>query len=204
MEVKAKKCKGTGRAIGSGCGNPTKWRKYGLCMDCYKIWLYSTPEGDKVLNSGLKRAKKHVENENKKIKREFKEKNKSITKLKQEARSVFQQWIRMRDANLKCISCGNDSEIWDAGHFKKAELYSGLIFDERNVWKQCRKCNTYLDGNEGEYRKRLIEMFGQEWMDVLDDDAIKLRSYKWTREELIETKEKYKKLLKELNVGENI
>lgn len=133
-----------------------------------------------------------------KVNKERKQANKSIQALIQEARKPFQQWIRIRDANFKCISCGEDSETWDAGHFKKAELYSGLIFDERNVWKQCRKCNKYLNGNEGEYRKRLIERFGQEWMDILDDDAIRLKSYKWEREELKDIKLFYLQKLKQI------
>jgi hypothetical protein len=36
---------------------------------------------------------------------------------------------RLRDANENCISCGgNDKDLWDGGHFKKAEIYSGVIF----------------------------------------------------------------------------
>jgi hypothetical protein len=33
------------------------------------------------------------------------------------------------DANENCISCGgNDKDLWDGGHLKKAEIYSGVIF----------------------------------------------------------------------------
>jgi hypothetical protein len=32
------------------------------------------------------------------------------------------------DANENCISCGgNDKDLWDGGHLKKAEIYSGVI-----------------------------------------------------------------------------
>jgi hypothetical protein len=34
----------------------------------------------------------------------------------------------LRDANENCISCGgNDKDLWDGGHLKKAEIYSGVI-----------------------------------------------------------------------------
>jgi hypothetical protein len=29
-----------------------------------------------------------------------------------------------------CISCGgNEKDLWDGGHFLKAEIYSGVIFN---------------------------------------------------------------------------
>ena len=197
MTPKEKKCKGTGKAKGHGCNTPSLWRKYGLCNDCYRNWLLNTPAGAEIIKKSTLRASRKVKQDHAREHREWKEKNKSIQKLIQDARKPFQQYIRMRDANNKCISCPSvDSDIWDAGHFKKAELYTGMIFDERNCHKQCRKCNVFLDGNEGEYRKRLIEIFGPDWVDKLDDDANARRTYKYSREELIEIKVKYQNLLK--------
>ena len=151
------------------------------------------------IESTLKKVRIQAVKEKSKQKREYKEQNKSIAKLIQEARKPFQQWIRMRDANNACISCGSvDAEIWDAGHLYKAELYSGMIFDDRNCNKQCRKCNTYLDGNEGEYRKRLIQIFGQKWVEDLDLRAEYRKSYKYDRDELNEIKKKYLKLCRSI------
>jgi hypothetical protein len=62
------------------------------------------------------------------------------------------------------------------GHFK-AELYSGLIFDERNVHKQCRKCNRFKNGNELQYRKGLIESYGVEFVDKLETDSITKKEF---------------------------
>ena len=202
IQSNEKKCKGTGKAAGHGCDKLSSKRKYGLCQSCYRDWLLNTEAGkemrQKCTISAKIKVKRDKHKEEVKAKKEFKEKNKSIAALILEARKPYQQWIRMRDANNSCISCGQiDSDIWDAGHFKKAELYTGLIFDERNTAKQCRKCNVYLNGNEGEYRKRLIEKFGPEWVLKLDEDADKLRQYKWSREELIEIKNKYLHKIKE-------
>ena len=205
IQTKEKKCKGTGKASGHGCGELSYRRKNGLCMDgnrCYQSFLLNSDAGKEILSKNTIQATKKVTNERKKEvvqkKKEFKEKNKSIAALILEARKPFQQWIRMRDANCGCASCGQiDSEIWDGGHFKKAELYTGLIFDERNCNKQCRKCNTYLNGNEGEYRKRLIGKHGPGWVLQLDEDADDLRQYSFSREELVEIKNKYLQKIKD-------
>jgi len=207
IQIKERKCKGNGKAFGFGCGNPSKFRKYGLCQSCYRDWLLNSEEGKETLSKNIISAKSKVKRdrhkEDIKAKKEFKEKNKSIAALILEARKPFQQWIRMRDANNACISCGTvNSELIDAGHFKKAELYTGMIFDERNCFSQCRKCNTYLNGNEGEYRKRLIERFGMDWVLQLDEDADRLRQYSWTREELQEIKTKYLLKLKKIRNNE--
>jgi hypothetical protein len=109
----------------------------------------------------------------------------------------FQKWIRLRDANDGCISCDSvNVKIWHAGHYFKAELFTGLIFDEINVNKQCEKCNTFLGGNETGYRKGLIAKYGEKVVKDLELRSNELREYKFTREELKEIKTKYQKLLK--------
>lgn len=194
--MKQKKCKGTRKAIGYGCGKVSYLMRYGLCKQCFIDWLYNTPEGKETLSKTLKTARNKMTKEKASRNREWREKNKSIQKLIQEARKPFQAWIRMRDANKPCISCGSiDSDIYDAGHFYKAEIYSGLIFDEDNVHKQCRKCNTYLDGNDNEYRKGLINRFGNDFVLALDKKAIESRSKKYERDELIQIKNKYQTLI---------
>ena len=189
---KPKKCKGTGRANGHGCGKPSLWRKYGLCRECYPTWLLNTPEGAKVVAKSTITAKKRVEHDKKRKERKWKEDNKSIQKLIGEAKTVFQAYIRMRDANESCISCqSTTAEIWDGGHYKKAEIFSGVIFDERNVHKQCRKCNSFLGGNEAEYRKGLVRKYGENFVQQLEEDATDTRVKKYTREELREIKAHY-------------
>lgn len=135
-----------------------------------------------------------------KEKKVLKEKLKTLTDHEKEAKKVFQKWIRLRDKDKPCASCGTyETDLWDGGHFYKAEIYSGLIFDERNCHKQCRKCNRFLGGNENNYRLGLIERFGEVFVLQLDADAIKLRDHKYTREELKEIKKKYQKKIKEIS-----
>ena len=199
MNPGLKKCKGVGIARGHGCGLVQFRRRYGLGLQCgcYQRWLFETDEGKEVLNKSIVRSKKKVQIQNERKYKEQKERLKSIAKLIQEARKPFQQWIRKRDANYLCICCDKDSETWDSGHYYKAELYSGVIFNELNCNKQTVYCNQYLHGNEGEYRKGLIKRYGLKSVEELDKIAIETKNKKWTREELILIKEKYKRKLKE-------
>lgn len=136
----------------------------------------------------------------KKERKELSEKKKSLltlTQLEHLARKVFQRWIRKRDENLPCISCGcTTAKQWDGGHYLKAELFSGLIFNEANCHKQCSRCNDLYSGNELEYRDGLIKRYGEGY--VIRLEAIKNinRNYKYTREQLIEIRQEYQLKLK--------
>ena len=192
--MKPKKCKGINKAREHpGCGEPSEWRKYGLCRHCFIDWMENFDEGQEYYKSRfIPRIKKQVEKNRKKDQQRQREKLKSIRRLINEARTPFQRWIRFRDANDPCISCGTtDSSIWDAGHYLKAELYTGLIFDEVNVNKQCRKCNSFLGGNESGYRQGLVKKYGEDMVRHLEESADSLRVYKYTREELKAIKKEY-------------
>jgi hypothetical protein len=132
-----------------------------------------------------------------KIKREKLEsldtKKQTYVKKVNAVKVIFQKWIRERDKNEPCISCGAVTAIgFDGGHFYKAENYSGLIFDERNCFRQCQKCNRFLQGNNLEYANRLRLKFGIEWMEQLRLDAYSTKIKKYTDEELEIIKQKYK------------
>jgi len=124
------------------------------------------------------------------------EEQKSYQRVLLDARKYFQQWIRQRDADKPCISCGKHSKLVDAGHYFKAEVYSGLIFNEDNCHSQCRKCNRYKGGNESHYRLGLVERYGEDFVKSLEQIKDENRLKKWTKEELVEIKTKYKTLLK--------
>lgn len=198
MDIKPKKCFAIGKAkTYKGCGKLTKFRKFGLCMNCYAEWLYSTDLGKLELNKAQIRAKKSVELNRKKERSELKESLKSISKIISEIKPIFQKYIRLRDKDFPCISCGTfTANEFHGGHFKKAEIYSGVIFDERNCHKQCKKCNVFLGGNEGDYRVNLVKRFSENYLKELEEYANKTKNHKYTREELKEIKEKYKQKIK--------
>lgn len=91
-----------------------------------------------------------------------------------------------------------ESPIWDAGHYRKAEIYTGVIFDEDNTAKQCRRCNYFLHGNEEQYRKGLIDRIGFDAVVDLEERADLTRMHKWTDEELEAIKKKYREKIADL------
>lgn len=130
----------------------------------------------------------------------IREKLKTLSQYEQEARTVFQKWIRHRDKDLPCISCGRTNAIsWDGGHYFDAGSYSGLIFHEDNVHKQCsRPCNKDLHGNKANYRIGLVNKIGEGRVRWLEENKDSLRVYKFTKEELINIKKEYSQRLKDL------
>lgn len=140
-------------------------------------------------------------NDEKEVKKRVKQMESNVTKLsvyKGLARQTMQRWVRLRDEQLPCISCGTYvTNQWDGGHYYKAELYSGVIFNEINVNKQCCECNgDNMHGNPIEYRKGLIRKYGEAKVMELDVLAIQKKQYSWTRDELIEITNKYKLKIK--------
>lgn len=148
-----------------------------------------------------KNLKKEKELKDWKIEKSIlKENLKTLSQYEAEAKLSFQKYIRLRDAKLPCISCGvTNTELFDGGHYFKAELFSGLIFDERNCHKQCRKCNRFLSGNELQYRVGLINRYGTEFVEQLEADSITKRVYKYTKNELIAKKLQYDIKIKNFN-----
>lgn len=158
---------------------------------------------------GYKCAIQHLKNlKEKKEKKEWnaekvvlRAKLKTLGQFEADAKKSFQKWVRMRDSHMPCVSCGvAETELFDGGHYFKAELFSGLIFDERNCHKQCRKCNRFLNGNELQYRVGLIARYGIEFVSNLEKDSITKREYKFTREELIAKKMQYDIKIKEFKL----
>jgi len=113
------------------------------------------------------------------------------------AQSLFNKFIRLRDRNQPCISCGTVKPVkYDAGHYKTTKAYPELRFDERNCHKQCSKnCNTSLSGNIHEYRNGLIERFDIEIVNYLEGPHEPKR---YTIPELKDLQQHYKQLIKEL------
>lgn len=122
----------------------------------------------------------------------------SLSKLKEKAQMKFNQYIRIRDAKFKCISCGT-APVEQAGHYYARGLYTGLSFTEINVNGQCVKCNSYLHGNLINYRKGLVRKYGAELVASLEAAADKLRLHKWSREELQLIIDKYSQKIKTFN-----
>ena len=185
MKPKIKKCKN------KGCEN--KFEQFNSLIS----WC-SSKCGYELSQVKLKEKESK---EWKQRKNALKDKIKTLSQYEIDAKKSFQKWVRLRDSDLPCISCGNsNAKDWAGGHYFSAGTYSGMMFNERNVHKQCNTyCNMMLSGNLLEYRKGLINRFGNEFVNELESESDAKRSYKYTKHELIAIKLKYDILIKEIN-----
>jgi len=136
-----------------------------------------------------------------------KEKLKTRADHLREAQAAVNEYVRLRDAHLPCISCDstpNDNDLmtgsrWDAGHYRSVGACPELRFEPLNIHRQCVKCNRNLSGNAVEYRIRLVLRIGAEkvaWLEGLHPAC------KYTVEEIKAIKAKYRAKTRELKKGE--
>ncbi|OWO87208.1 NinG family protein [Photorhabdus luminescens] len=105
---------------------------------------------------------------------------KPLSYFKNQAQQAFNEFIRLRDHEQPCISCGetNPPDLfggqWDCGHFLSVGAHPELRFEEKNAYKQCKSCNggsgKFSHKNKTvsqQYEETLIEKFGQELIDWL-------------------------------------
>ena len=103
---------------------------------------------------------------------------KSVGDYVKEAQAAVNKYIRLRDRNKPCVSCGSnpsDSNLmtgsrFDAGHYRSRGSAGHLRFNLLNIHKQCVKCNRFNSGNAVDYRIELINRIGQDNVDKLESD----------------------------------
>ena len=95
--------------------------------------------------------------------REAKVRAKPRSKWLAEAQAAFNRWVRLRDVDRPCISCGTTTAgKWDAGHYRSVGSNPALRFEPLNNHKQCVPCNQHKSGNAIEYRIGLLARIGAE------------------------------------------
>lgn len=131
--------------------------KKGFCsVDCAATW-------------GQKAALTIRERNYRKDKAEARETLKTRSDHATEAQKAFNEYIRLRDHKLPCISCNRHHDgQYHAGHYRSTKAAASLRFNLFNVHKQCQPCNTHLSGNVVEYRINLVKRIGQARVDWLE------------------------------------
>ena len=124
--------------------------------------------------------------------KEFNQQDKSW--LTKEAQRVFNKYIRERDKDLPCISCGNTDRQMHAGHYHTVGGNGNLRFNEDNCHKQCSICNNHKSGNLVAYKDHLISKIGIDRFKALDTKTTK----SYTIDELHDIIIKYKTKIKDL------
>ena len=127
-------------------------------------------------------------------------KKKTLPKLKAELQKVFNEFIRLRDKDKPCISCGQFKDL-QAGHFYCVKGYDGLRYDEDNCFGECSYCNCFDESHLIGYNAHLLERIGLERFKMLQEKAIayKKNGYKWSRSEIEEMIKHYKTRINELS-----
>ena len=130
------------------------------------------------------------------------------------AQTQFNKFIRARDIELPCVSCGaTESEVesqqgwkvggaWDCGHYLSVGSHPELRFEQDNAARQCKSCNggsgNYSRKNHQtakDYRAELIKRIGLERVEWLEGPHEPKR---YTIEDLKELSKYYKAELKKL------
>ena len=128
--------------------------------------------------------------------RRKKEKSLTLSQRKARAQVHVNAFVRLRDADLPCISCGRFHEgQWHAGHYRSRGAAINLALDPRNIHKQCQPCNTHLHGNAIAYRAGLIARYGVEYVEALESANGSLHL---TAEEVDAIRDEYREKVKEL------
>lgn len=112
----------------------------------------------------------------------------TIPKLKAKAATLLQKLVRMKaakpDGLCKCVTCGREDhwKTMDGGHFI-SRTYSYHVLREENVHPQCKRCNRFFTGCHDDYRRYMVDMYGEEFVEWLSDT--KRNIVKWTRADLM-------------------
>ena len=125
-----------------------------------------------------------------------KERLKTRRDWEKEAQAAFNAWVRLRDADKPCISCGRHHEgQYHAGHYLSVGARPELRYEPFNVWKQCSPCNTHLSGNAVLFRQALVREIGLERVEWLEGPH---PAKKYTADELRAIKTEYAAKAREL------
>jgi len=181
MTFKPKTCKACKkkftplRALQSVCSMP--------CSIVYARML-------KAKSNALERAKERL------AIREARERIKTRQQWLKEVQIECNRYIRLRDKDLPCISCGRfHSGQYHAGHYLSTGARPELRFEVSNIHKQCAPCNNHLSGNIALYRINLVKKIGQDKVNWLEGNH---EPKKYTIDELKALKAEYKRKCREL------
>lgn len=181
--------KTTPRKCRCGCGQSFQPRN--------SLQVAATPEcalklARKKREAGERQAAKVA----RKATREAKEKLKTRADWMREAQAAVNAYVRERDKDLPCISCGRFHEgQWHAGHYLSRGAHPELALDPRNIYRQCAPCNTHLSGNQVKFRLGLIARVGVELVEWLEGPH---EAKRYAVEEIKAIRDKYRAELRAL------
>lgn len=149
-----------------------------------------------IVRAKNEQAEQRKRSDERKADRARKQELKPLKWFHARTRIAVHKYIRTRDRDRPCISCGTTHAAqWDAGHYVSVGADSSLRYDFNNIHKQCSVCNKHLSANLIRYRQNLIPKIGE-------PEVLRLEGpqpvHKWTRDELDDIAAEAKRLTKAL------
>ena len=96
--------------------------------------------------------------------------NMTPSEHKERTEKAVNESVRWRDYKQGCISCGAETGVMQAGHYRSVKAAPHLRFDLRNIHKQCTQCNLFESGNLIQYRLGFVARYGVEAVDAVECD----------------------------------
>lgn len=179
--MRVRKCKVCGERY-----EPTRQMQVTCGIECALI--HGRRNQDKAREKQAKAERKQI--------KERKERIKSRADWMREAQSAVNAYVRERDRDMPCISCGRHHQgQYHAGHYLSRGAHPELALDTRNIYKQCSVCNNHLSGNQIEYRKGLIVRMGLALVEWLEGPHEPMH---YSIDDLKAIRDKYRAKLKEI------
>lgn len=100
--------------------------------------------------------------------RRLRESIKTPSQHRRDAQSAFNRYIRARDIDRGCVSCGIRTGQAHAGHYRTRAAAPALSFHCLNVVRQCAQCNNSKSGNVLAFRLGLIARFGIDTVEAIE------------------------------------
>lgn len=211
-----KKCRGTGKALGHGCGKmvPVEMfgkanRKYGIGISCgcWQNWLINTQEGSEHIQKNAIASKRKNEKQAQQEWNETKRRKRPYTHYKENKKALndeIQKLARMIDArygHTTCIDCGRPfgNQI-DGGHFHSKGSNPSIRLNLHNIHSQRSECNQngLGGGRERGYMIGLEQRYGKEYAEMVDTEIVRKYPYIGLKEQDIADKLKLvRKLVRE-------
>jgi len=184
----------------------------------YQWWCCEDHESELITKLATEARQKRLQEQERQRKETAQQERRSIkirkanlqpdSHYKKQAQQAFNIFIRLRDHDQPCISCGetNPPDLhggqWDCGHFKTVGGHPELRFEESNAYRQCKSCNAGSSKYGGkaatvakQYEATLIERFGQGLVDWLNGPH-EMTNYR--RDDFIRIRDEYRAKAREL------
>lgn len=162
-----------------------KWQRLGFCdLD------HMAAHGLEKARKSISRAKASQQRQERKEHKEAKQRIKTRSEWLKEAQNAVNAYVRERDKDLPCVSCGRHHQgQYHAGHYRSVGSEPALRFEVLQIWKQCAPCNNHLSGNLIPYRAELLKRVGAETLEWIEGPH---EPKKYTIEDLKAIRDEYK------------